>query len=258
MRMAEKFLKKNKDKNQPLTKRLNYLIEQGKTPYSITEAFRKIKVALSVSVPKHEKGGVSIAITSSYPEEGKTTVSVNLATTFAMSSKCKIIIVDTDIRKGLVSKYFKQKNTPGLSEYLSGMATLEEVIKPSGTLENLSFISCGSRSPKPYELLESDAMKELDSKLREMYDYVVYDTAPLLLFADALAVAQNADGIAVVCRHMVSYENELEKSLNTLKFANINVLGVIVNDFKLDEQRIGGARNSRYYESGYGYYSEDK
>lgn len=247
-----------KDKNQPITKRQNYVIEQGKTPYSITEAFRKIKVALSISVPKHEKGGVSIALTSSYPEEGKTTVSVNLALTFAMSSKHKIIIVDTDIRKGLVSKYFKQKNTPGLSEYLSGVASLDEVVRPSGIYENLSFIPCGSRSPKPYELLESDAMKELDKKLREEYDYVIYDTAPLLLFADALAVGQNADGVAVVCRHMVSYENELEKTLSNLKFANINILGVIVNDFKLSEQRVGGARHSKYYESGYGYYSDEK
>ena len=257
MKMTNKVFGK-KDNNQPLTKRQNYLIEQGKTPYSVTEAFRKIKVALSVSVPKHEKGGVSIALTSSYPEEGKTTVSVNLAMTFAMSSKHKIIIVDTDIRKGLVSKYFKQKNTPGLSEYLSGVATLDEVVKPSKVLDNLSFIPCGSRSPKPYELLESDAMKELDKKLREQYDYVIYDTAPLLLFADAMAVGQKADGVAVVCRHMVSYENELEKTLNTLKFANINILGVIVNDFKLSEQRVGGARHSRYYESGYGYYSEEK
>jgi tyrosine-protein kinase Etk/Wzc len=247
------------DKKEPVTKRNYYLIEQGKTPYHVTESFRKIKAALSVSVPKHGKGGISIAFTSSYPEEGKTTVSVNLAATFAMSSNHKIVIVDTDIRKGLISKYFKQKSKPGLSEYLSGVATLDEVVKPSGVIENLSFIPCGSRSPKPYELLESDAMKELDKKLREEYDYVIYDTAPLLLFADSVAVGQICDGVAVVCRHMVSYENELEKTLNTLKFANVNILGVIVNDFKLNEQLVGGSRHSKYYESGYEYYStEDK
>ena len=257
MKSAQKALKKSK--NKPVIKRQNYLIEQGKTPYSITEAFRKIKVAISVSIPKHEKGGVSIVVTSSYPEEGKTTVSVNLAATFAMSSKNKVIIVDTDTRKGVISKYFKQKDTPGLSECLSGMATLDEVIKPSGEVENLDFIACGSRSPKPYELLESDAMKQLDKELREKYDYVIYDTAPLLLFADALAVAQNSDGVAVVCRHMVSYENELEKTLNNLKFADINILGIIVNDFKMSEQRVGGYGKGRYYESGYGYYdTEDK
>ena len=101
-------------------------------------------------------------------------------------------------------------------------------------------------------------MKELDKELRERFDYVIYDTAPLLLFADALAVAQNSDGVAVVCRHMVSFENELEKTLNTLKFANINILGLIVNDFKMSEQRVGGYGKSKYYESGYGYYSNEE
>ena len=94
-------------KNKPLQKRVNYLIDQDKTPFNIMEAFRKIKLSLSVSVPKHEKGGVSLVITSSYPAEGKTTVSVNLATMFAISG-AKVIVVDSDIRKGTVCKYFKK------------------------------------------------------------------------------------------------------------------------------------------------------
>lgn len=244
-----------KYKNQTTQKRMRYLINQQKSPFNITEAFRKIKVALSVSVPKHEKGGVSLVITSSYPGEGKTTLSVNLATMFAMSSNAKVVVVDGDIRKGMVSKYFNKNNEKGLSDYLSGCASLEEVIMNSGVYENLDYISCGSLSPKPYELLESDAMKELDKKLREKYDYVIYDTAPILLFSDAVAVAQNADGVAIVCRHMTSYENDLEKTINTLKFADINILGVIVNDYKSNDKKIRG--DSKYYHSSYGYYGSE-
>ena len=252
--MRNGILKKNA-KNQPVQKRVNYLIDQQKTDFNITESFRKIKVSLSVSVPKHEKGGVSLVVTSSYPSEGKTTVSVNLAMMFAMSSNAKVIIVDTDIRKGTVCKYFKKANEKGLSDYLSGGASLEEVTVNSGVYENLDFISCGSLSPKPYELLESEAMKELDKKLRENYDYVIYDTAPLLLFSDAVAVAQNADGVAIVCRHLTSYENELEKTINTLKFAELNILGLIVNDYKSNEKQKRG--DSKYYHSSYGYYGSE-
>ena len=244
-----------KMKTQPVQKRVNYLIDQQKSPFNITEAFRKIKVSLSVSVPKHEKGGVSIVVTSSFPGEGKTTVSVNLATMFAMSSNAKVIVVDSDIRKGMVCRYFKKANEKGLSNYLSGCASLEEVTKNSGVYENLDFISCGSLSPRPYELLESEAMKELDKILREKYDYVIYDTAPILLFSDAVAVAQNADGVAIVCRHMTSYENDLEKTINTLKFAELNILGVIVNDYKSNDKQMRG--DSNYYHSSYGYYGRE-
>lgn len=240
-------------KNKTLDKRANYLIDQDKTPFNIMESFRKIKLALSVSVPKHEKGGVSIVVTSSYPAEGKTTVSVNVAITFAMSSNAKVIVVDTDIRKGKVCKYFKTEKGKGLSDYLSGGASLEEVVNTSKDYENLRFISCGSRSPKPYELLESEAMKELDKKLREEYDYVIYDTAPVLLFSDAVAVAKNADGVAIVCKHLSSYENDLEKTVNLLKFSELNILGVIVNDYKSNEKQ----SDKKYYNSSYGYYNSN-
>ncbi len=243
-----------KNKTPIIKKRNSYIINQN-TPFHITESFRKIKLAMSVSVPKHEKGGVSLVVTSSYPGEGKTMISVNLAIMFAMSSNARVIIVDTDIRKGLVSKYFKKSTKKGLADCLSGSVTLEEVTRKSNVYENLDFISCGSRSPKPYELLESDAMKELDKELRKKYDYIIYDTAPTLLFSDAVAVAQNADGVAIVCRHMISYENDLEKTINTLKFADVNILGVIVNDYKANEKQIRGSSN--YYGSGYDYYGSE-
>ena len=113
----------------------------------------------------------------------------NLAVMFAMSSNARVVIVDADIRKGRVAHSFDGKSDPGLSEYLSGQVTLEEVIRKSGLNENLDYISCGTHSPKPFEMLESDVMKELDKLLRERYDYVIYDTSPLLLVSDALAIA---------------------------------------------------------------------
>ncbi len=101
--------------------RNEYLLND-KTPFDVTEAFRNLKATLSVSVPKKE-GGRTIMITSAYPEDGKTTVTVNLALMFAQSN-AKVVLVDADIRKGRVAKYFNKKSAPGLSDCLSDKRTL--------------------------------------------------------------------------------------------------------------------------------------
>ena len=237
--------------------RSEYLLNDD-TPFDVTEAFRNLKAALSVSVPKKE-GGVAIMTTSAYPEDGKTTVTVNLALMFALSD-AKVVLIDADIRKGRVAKYFKRKSSPGLSDCLSGQKTLDEVIHKSHLNENLSYITCGTHSPKPYELLESTEMKELIAELRTRYDYVIIDTPPVLLISDALALATITDGTVLVCRHNVSYVSDISRALSTLEFAKANVLGVVVNDYKAPAtgKFYGGYKKYYYYNSyGYGYGSTD-
>lgn len=231
--------------------RSEYLLNED-TPFDVTEAFRNLKAALSVSVPKKD-GGVAIMTTSAYPEDGKTTVTVNLALMFAISD-AKVILVDADIRKGRVAKYFKRKSSPGLSDCLSGQNTLDEVIHKSHVNENLSYITCGTHSPKPYELLESSEMKELIQELRKRYDYVIIDTPPVLLISDALALATVTDGTVLVCRHNVSYISDISRALNALEFAKANVLGVVVNDYKAPATgKFYGGYKKYYYYNSYGY-----
>ena len=233
--------------------RSEYLLNED-TPFDVTEAFRNLKAALSVSVPKKD-GGVAIMTTSAYPEDGKTTVTVNLALMFALSD-AKVVLIDADIRKGRVAKYFKRKSSPGLSDCLSGQNTLDEVIHKSHINENLSYITCGTHSPKPYELLESNEMKALIAELRTRYDYVIIDTPPVLLISDALALTPITDGTVLVCRHNVSYVSDISRALNTLEFAKANVLGVVVNDYKAAAtgKYYGGYKKYYYYNSyGYGY-----
>lgn len=237
--------------------RAEYLLDEN-TPFDITEAFRNLKAAISVSVPKKE-GGVAIMTTSAYPEDGKTTVTANLALMFALSD-AKVILVDADIRKGRVAKYFKRKSAPGLSDYLSGQNSLEEVVHHSHVNENLSYITCGTHSPKPYELLESEEMKKLLDDLRKEYDYIIIDTPPVLLLSDALALAPIMDGTALVCRHQVSYISDISRALNTLNFAKANVLGVIVNDYKAPKTGkygYGYGSYKKYYYYSYSYGSTD-
>jgi capsular exopolysaccharide synthesis family protein len=254
MGFLSKFMKNDKRTNTPHhSRRAEYLLNDN-TPFDVTEAFRNLKAALSVSVPK-KNGGVAIMTTSAYPEDGKTTVTVNLALMFALSN-AKVVLVDADIRKGRVAKYFKRKSAPGLSDCLSGQKTLDEVIHKSHVNENLSYITCGTHSPKPYELLESNEMKELLEELRTRYDYVIIDTPPVLLISDALALTPITDGTVLVCRHNVSYVSDISRALSTLEFAKANLLGVVVNDYKAPAtgKFYGGYKKYYYYNSyGYGY-----
>ena len=235
--------------------RTEYLLS-NESPFDVTEAFRNLKASISVSVPKKE-GGIVLMTTSAYPEDGKTTVTANLALMFALSYS-KVILIDADIRKGRIAKYFNKRTSPGLSDYLSGQKTLDEVVYHSKKYEHLSYITCGTHSPKPYELLESDEMKKLLEELRKEYDYIIIDTPPILLISDALAIAPLTDGVALVCRHQVSYVSDISRALNSLTFARANVLGVIVNDYKAPKAgKFYGGYKKYYYYNSYSYGSTD-
>ncbi len=242
-----------KAEQKQVSTRKEYLLSE-ETPFDVTEAFRNLKASISVSVPKKE-GGIVIMTTSAYPKDGKTMVTVNLALMFAQSN-VKVILVDADIRKGRVARFFKRKSTPGLADYLSGQCGLEEIVHQSHLSPNLSYITCGTHSPKPYELLESEEMKGLLKELRAKYDYVLIDTSPVLLVSDSLALATEVDGAMLVCRQYTSYVSDIARALNTLQFSKVNVLGVVVNDYKTSKttKMSGSYKKYRYYHSyGYGY-----
>ena len=254
MKLFESMRAKQREKEaKKLKHRKEYLINKS-TPFNILEAFRNLKASLSVSIPNREFGkGAAITFTSSYPEDGKTTVTSNIALMFAVSDT-KVILVDADIRKGRIAKYFHGKSTPGLSDYLSGLATLEDVIRPSDINPNLFYIACGTHSPKPYELLESEKMTQLIEELKTRFNYVVIDTPPVLLVSDALAVAPKTDGTVVVCRQNLSYISDVQRSISSLQFAKANILGVVVNDSATTGKLFGGYQRF-YSSSGYQYAS---
>ena len=235
--------------------RNEYLLTDN-VSFNVMEAFRNFKASLSVSMSKKPAGeGTAIMITSSCPEDGKTTVAVNLALMYAFSD-AKVVLVDADVRKGRVARFFKRKSAPGLADYLSGGATLEEITHHDHENKNFSFITCGTHSPRPYELLESDEMKALIAQLKTQYDFVIIDTPPLLVVSDALAIATETDGTVVVSRHQTSYLGDIAKTLEKLRFAKANVLGVVVNDYNVEEKAYYS--HNYYYYNYYSYqYSDD-
>lgn len=238
-------------KKEKITSKREYLITEN-VPFGVQESFRNLKASLSVSMPKKDKAeGRVILITSPCPEAGKTTVAVNLALMFAQSN-AKVLLVDADIRKGRVARYFHCKSAPGLVDCISGQASLEEATRSFDNAENFRYITCGTHSPRPYELLESDATKALFQELKKRYDYIVVDTPPVLLLSDALALIPETDGAVIVCRHMISHVGDIAKTLEKLTFAKANVLGVVINDYRPREQA------TRYHYGKYDYYAYGK
>ena len=126
-----------------------YLLNED-TPFAVTEAFRSLKMTLSVSLAKTQDGsGVSFLCTSSYPSEGKTTVAANTALMMAQSD-VKVVLVDTDLRAGRISRFFNVPHAPGLSDYLSGQASLDEVLHQTEANPNLYVICRGTQTVRPY------------------------------------------------------------------------------------------------------------
>lgn len=185
----------------------------------------------------------AICITSSIPNEGKTEVSFRLASTIADSGK-KVLFIDADLRKSAIVGRFKIDNEIyGLSQYLSGMNKIEDVINKT-SVNNIDIIFAGPLPPNPSEMLGSDAFKELITAQREKYDYIIVDTPPLGAVIDSANVAVVCDGtIIVVESHKISYKL-VQRVLKQLEQGKCRVLGAVLN--KVDLKRKG------YYGKYYG------
>ncbi|MEC5171980.1 polysaccharide biosynthesis tyrosine autokinase [Chryseobacterium nepalense] len=212
----------------------------------MAEAFRILITNMNFMLPKDNKGKV-IFVTSTVKGEGKTFTSVNLALTLANPKK-KAIIIGSDIRNPQLQRYNPaRKGLAGLTEYLySDDIKLENIIHVSSFNPHLDVIYSGMIPPNPTELLSNGRYESLLNQLKEKYNYIILDTAPLLLVTDTFLIAEQADMTIYVSRSKYT-----EKSL--LKFANTNIdhkkiknVGFVLND--VSRENLG--YNNKY---GYGY-----
>ncbi|RYF70247.1 MAG: polysaccharide biosynthesis tyrosine autokinase, partial [Cytophagaceae bacterium] len=143
----------------------------------------------------------TILITSSISGEGKSFISLNLAASLAIADK-KVVMLELDMRKPKLHRYIKETSPQGLSSYLSGQATMDEIIKPVPGYTNLFFIPCGIIPPNPSELISGDKMRYLFENLHEHFDIVIADTPPVGLVTDANILAKYASMTLYIVRHM--------------------------------------------------------
>jgi capsular exopolysaccharide synthesis family protein len=207
---------------------------------SYQEAYKMARTNLVFSVLK--KGCRKLAIASSVSGEGKTTTCVNLAIAFAQQINSKVLLVDCDLRKPRLNRYFGLPNTPGLSDYLSGLSPFEDILRQTA-MENLSLISAGTIPPNPSELLGSEAYESFLREVDEGYDFVIIDTSPLNVVTDALSVVRQADGVVLSSIQDLSNHTEFARTLEMIKNVDAKPVGAILHG--VDERK--GKKYGEYY-----------
>ncbi|MCX4172510.1 MULTISPECIES: polysaccharide biosynthesis tyrosine autokinase [Paraburkholderia] len=158
---------------------------------------------------------------------GKSFLTVNLAVLLANSGK-RVLMIDGDMRRGVLERYVGGAQENGLSELLSGQISLEEAIR-SSNVEGLSFISCGRRPPNPSELLMSPRLPQYLDGLAKRYDVILIDTPPVLAVTDASIIGAYAGSTFFVIRSGVHNEGEIAEALKRLRAAGVHVQGGIFN-----------------------------
>jgi len=214
---------------------------------ALAESFRSIRTSIKYYVRENETAVVSI--TSTVSSEGKTFISVNLATIIAMLGK-KVLIIGLDLRKPRMNRVFETHYDTGMSNYLSGNCTYEEVIQKT-RIDNLFFAPSGPRPPNPSELIETDLMKEFITRAKSEFDYLIIDTPPVGLVTDALLLSKYTDVNLFIVRQRFTSRNSLEMmdELNTR--GELRNIAIIMNDITLSGYYGYGIRYG--YARGYGY-----
>lgn len=230
----------------------------------LLESFRALRSSLQY-FDNEDRPARSILITSALPREGKTMTSVNLAISLALSGK-RVILVEADLRRPMVPSYLGLENKIGLSTILAGRSELTEALqlvklrsftpeiadyespgeRNEGALQrDLYCLSSGPQPPNPAELLGSDRMRQLILQLRPIMDYVVVDSPPILVVADALVLASLVDAVIVTARINSTTRDEADQASDLLRRSGGRVIGVVAEGVK--------AKGSYYGARGYGY-----
>ncbi len=202
-------------------------------PYSpIGEEFRKLKAAL-VALTTGAQFNNSLMVTSSVQNEGKSIISLNLAMCLAQEYDHTVLLIDADFRRPTIHSYLGIANRQGFSDCLLGEAEIADVIIPTG-IGRLSVITAGRAVPNPVELFASKKTETLIAEIRNRYHdrYIMFDTPPVLLFAESRTLGRLVDGILYVVKEQSASQHNIKEGIDTLK--GCKLLGMIYNDTIVD------------------------
>jgi tyrosine-protein kinase Etk/Wzc len=217
----------------------------------LAEAFRILITNTNFILPK-TPGGKVIYVTSTAKGEGKTFTSVNLVLTLASPIK-KVIIIGADIRNPQLQRYnTSRKGLDGLTEFLyDDKRSLDSVVHASTINPHCDVIYSGSIPPNPTDLLTNGRFEVLINDLRTKYDYIVVDTAPLMLVTDTVLISEYADCTLYVTRSLYTEKSLIDFANKNIESGKIKNVGFVLNDV----DRINFAYGNKY---GYGYTSDEK
>ncbi|MEK5741544.1 polysaccharide biosynthesis tyrosine autokinase [Acinetobacter variabilis] len=231
-------------RNNLLKKKKNIPILAVKDSGDIAiESLRSMRTAIHFALMNASNN--VIALSGPAPGIGKSFITVNLATILAQGGK-RVLVIDGDMRRGYLHKYFNAELSPGLAELLNLQNSYEDIVQNS-TVENLFFVTRGKSPVNPSELLSTDKFKAFLDQASTHFDHILIDTPPVLAVTDGIIIAQYAGVNLLIARHGKTQIKELEITVNRFEQANVKVNGVILNDVQK------GAAGSYGYNYAYAY-----
>ncbi|OGV25872.1 MAG: hypothetical protein A3F18_02855 [Legionellales bacterium RIFCSPHIGHO2_12_FULL_37_14] len=208
------------------------------------EALRSLRTSMQIHLSCQSLN--IIAILGISPGVGKTFISSNIAYLLAMAEK-RVLLIDADLRRGTMHRYFNVSPKPGFAELISGSKTVTETLVPT-MHENLTILPRGSYPSDPAELLSSTRCKELINQFSQQYDIVIIDTPPVLLVTDATVIGSLTTANYLVLGSNAHRHKEVEMAVTRLQGAGITIGGSIFNFHNMKSQR-----NPYYYSHYYHY-----
>ena len=218
-----------------------YLVVDKFPQSQISEAFRVIRTNLSyfASKSKHKV----ILVTSTMPGEGKTFTAVNIATILTRAKK-KVVLLDLDLHKPKQANAFNLQNDVGVTSYIVGKATINQITKDSG-IEDLKIILSGPRTPNASELILDENLENLINELKEAYDYVIIDTPPIGLLSDALVLMKQSDINIFVMKAGVSKRDFIDIAHQLVEKNDIKHMSIVLNG--VSSKNIPSGYGAGYY-----------
>ena len=213
----------------------------------VKESFKNLRANLMFAMAGKKEKSKIILVTSGEPGEGKSTICVNLASSYA-DSNARVLVIDADLRKPKIDKYVcADKKCCGLSDYLGGFSTLEEIIvRPEGL--NFDCIFSGRIPPNPSELLMIDEVENMFNLLAEKYDYIFIDTPPVGLVSETIYLTKFVTGVVFVVKKGKTHLHTTKEAISLLKFAQANVLGFVINNaYDINAGKYYYRRKKYYY-----------
>ena len=206
--------------NLRLEERQRHLLSKDR-PFEVQEGYRVLRTNVMFSLPG--SGCKCVGITSPAPGDGKSTTAANLAIALAQIGK-KVILVDCDMRLPTVAAAFRIPPAPGLSDFLTGQAKIEDAVHRSSAY-NLSILPSGNLPPDATGLLEDKQLDSLFSALKKIFDYVVVDLPPVNTVPDAMILSKYMDGFLIAVREQKTKHREIDQMLRQIHLAGVRVLG---------------------------------
>lgn len=207
------------------------------------ESLRSLRTTLHFAMLDARRS--SVLVTGSSPSLGKSFISKNLGAVLAQLGK-RIVLVDGDLRRGHIHKEFGLQRAIGVSEYVAGQNTLDDIVKAT-RVKDLSVVTTGQIPPNPSELLMHPRFEELLIALGQRFDTLIIDAPPILAVSDAAIIGRHVGATLVIARAGKQPIQELEQAVKRLNQAGVQVKGLIFNDLNIDRQRY------RYGYKGYVY-----